>query len=104
MNSFRPSAHESSFDTPVSAFDFNAMYSNTMNNCNAASSHTQASAGTSTSTLRAAANAVADQYLVPAPTSDQYFLTAPAAVTAEPAGGQLAVGTVQDGTGGAPTV
>ena len=46
---------------------------------NSASPHTQA-------------NAAVDQHLLPAPT-DQYLLTAP--VTAEPAGGQLAVGTVR---------
>ena len=61
---------------------------------NSASPHTQA-------------NTAVDPgwHLLPVP-PDQYLLTAP--VTAEPAGGQLqlamAVGTVQGGTTGAPTV
>ena len=74
---------------------------------NSVSSHTQASTWTSTSGVRRAAalvDAAEDQYLHLAPmaTPDQYLLTSP--VTAEPVAGQLAVGTVHDGIGGAPTV
>ena len=101
----RPSAQESRFDNRQ-RLCLPHRQDNTMNN--PASPHAQASAETSTSTRRAAANATVDQYLLPAPvaTPDQYLLAEP--VTAAPAGGQLAttdyMGTVQDGTADAPTV